>query len=127
MKSRSLLLTRLLFARGVILQRERKENQRKENMSSVTEKDLAQMMVQEIDLMRTLERMELQIEQLTDKILCYGLQRASASLQCQMDRNTLDRLRNLKKQILLLKEIRQQSQIIYDLETEFPTLVKKNV
>ena len=96
-------------------------------MSSVSEKDLAQMMVQKIELMRTLERMELQIEQLTDKILCYGLQRASASLQCQMDRNTLDRLRNLKKQILLLKEIRQQSQIIYDLETEFPTLVKKNV
>ena len=55
------------------------------------------MMVQEIDLMRTLERMELQIEQLTDNILCYGIQRASASLQCQMDRNTLERLRNLKK------------------------------
>ena len=96
-------------------------------MSSVTEKELALMMVQEIDLMRMLERMELQIEQLTDKILCYGLQKASASLQCQLDRNTLDRLRNLKKQILLLKEIRQQSQIIYDLETEFPVLVKKNV
>ena len=96
-------------------------------MSSVTERDLALMMVQEIDLMRTLERMELQIEQLTDKILCYGLQRASVSLQCQLDRNTLDRLKNLKKQILLLKEIRQQSQIIYDLETEFPVLVKKNV
>ena len=96
-------------------------------MSSVTERDLALMMVQEIDLMRTLERMEHQIEQLTDKILCYGLQRASVSLQCQLDRNTLDRLKNLKKQILLLKEIRQQSQIIYDLETEFPALVKKNV
>ena len=96
-------------------------------MSLVTERELALMMVQEIDLMKTLERMELQIEQLTDKILCYGLQRASASLQCQLDRNTLDRLKNLKKQILLLKEIRQQSQIIYDLETEFPVLVKKNV
>ena len=96
-------------------------------MSTVTERELALMMVQEIDLMRTLERMELQIEQLTDKILCYGLQRASVSLQCQLDRNTLDRLKNLKKQILLLKEIRQQSQIIYDLETEFPVLVKKNV
>ena len=121
------MLTRLLFARGVILQREEKKTKGKKKMSSVTEKDLAQMMVQEIDLMRTLERMELQIEQLTDNILCYGIQRASASLQCQMDRNTLERLRNLKKQILLLKEIRQQAQIIYDLETEFPMLVKKNV
>ena len=97
------------------MHRKGKQNQERENMSSVTEKDLAQMMVQEIELMRTLERMELQIEQLTDKILCYGLQRASASLQCQMDRNTLDRLRNLKRQILLLKEIRQQSQIILSL------------
>ena len=93
----------------------------------VTEKDLALMMVQELDLMQTLERMEMQIERLTDKIVSYGLQRASTSLQCQLDRNTLERLRNLKRQILILKEIRQQSQIIYDLETEFPALVKKNV
>ena len=121
------MLTRLFICEGSNFAEREKENQRKKKMSSVTEKDLAQMMVQEIDLMRTLERMELQIEQLTDNILCYGIQRASASLQCQMDRNTLERLRNLKKQILLLKEIRQQAQIIYDLETEYPMLVKKNV
>ena len=71
--------------------------------------------------------MEIQIEHLTDKILAYGFQRASTSLQCQLDRNTLERLKNLKKQILLLKEVRRQYQIIYDLETEFPALVKKNV
>ena len=66
--------------------------------------------------------MEIQIEHLTDKILAYGFQR-----ECQLDRNTLERLKNLKKQILLLKEVRRQYQIIYDLETEFPALVKKNV
>ena len=67
------MLTRLFICEGSNFAAEReKENQRKKKMSSVTEKDLAQMMVQEIDLMRTLERMELQIEQLTDNILCYG-------------------------------------------------------